>query len=265
MRRRLTAAMVALAFIVGACGDDDDPVTTGEDATTTTAGGGQTAGDVKKYCDTILKIETFPEPEIDFESLSQAQQAEEAKKFSKQLLPLAEEARAAAPAEVKTDVNLLADTVVKITQTGDFSAFETPEVEAASDRTHAYELANCGWERVDVTAVEYSFQGIPPTVPAGAVSFELANKGKEPHEIRIARIKDDVKMSAAELLKLPEDEGRSKVENIGGTFAEPGKSDSAVTDLKPGRYLAACFVPVGGGEEGPPHASKGMFAEFEVK
>ncbi len=51
---------------------------------------------------------------------------------------------------------------------------------------------------------------------------------------------------------------------VGGTFAPPGEGEYAVVDLKKGRYGVACFVPVGGGDEGPPHASRGMHAEFEV-
>lgn len=54
------------------------------------------------------------------------------------------------------------------------------------------------------------------------------------------------------------------MDRIAGDFAEPGKSGSAVIDLEAGRYFAACFVPVGG-EDGPPHVSKGMLAAFEVK
>lgn len=32
----------------------------------------------------------------------------------------------------------------------------------------------------------------------------------------------------------------------------------------PGSYIAVCFIPIGGGEEGPPHFTGGMVAEFDV-
>ena len=51
---------------------------------------------------------------------------------------------------------------------------------------------------------------------------------------------------------------------MGDAHAEPGKTDYAVVRLEPGRYAVSCFIPVGGGESGPPHASRGMFAEFTV-
>jgi hypothetical protein len=35
-------------------------------------------------------------------------------------------------------------------------------------------------------------------------------------------------------------------------------------DLEPGRYAAVCFIPIGGGEDGPPHFTGGMVAELEV-
>lgn len=53
-------AVVLLLGVLGACGDDDDPTTTAaDDDTTTTAAGGDS---LEKYCDTIVKIETTPEP-----------------------------------------------------------------------------------------------------------------------------------------------------------------------------------------------------------
>jgi hypothetical protein len=45
-------------------------------------------------------------------------------------------------------------------------------------------------------------------------------------------------------------------------------------DLEPGRYLVACFVPVGATQDaiesgkepdGPPHALQGMVAEMQVR
>ena len=65
----------------------------------------------------------------------------------------------------------------------------------------------------------------------------------------------------ADLLKLPED---LNVRPVGQAAAEPGKTDSAVVKLERGRYAVSCFIPVGGGESGPPHAVGGMFAEFTV-
>ena len=96
------------------------------------------------------------------------------------------------------------------------------------------------------------------------MSFEFTNDGKEPHELVLFRVNDGVKESVEQIVALPEEEGRAKVTPMGGTFAEPGKGEYTVANLKPGRYGFACFVPVGGGDDGPPHVTKGMHAEFQV-
>ncbi len=241
----------------------------GEDEEETGTAGGETAGgaqaQVQEYCAKSLEIETYPEPEIDFEALSPARQRQEARKFARQLLPLGEETVAAAPQEIKADGNVLLAALRRVSQTGNFAAFETPRVQRAEDRIHRYDLQNCGWERVDVTAIEYSFQGIPETLPAGPVSFEFANEGKEPHEFALFALNENVTEPFAQILRLPERQAMTKGRPVGGTFAEPGGSEYLVADLEPGRYGVACFVPVGGGEEGPPHATRGMFDEFTVR
>jgi hypothetical protein len=240
--------------LLAACGDDD------------TVAGGQPKSEFRAYCDKVLAIETYPEPDIDYDSLSPEQLTAAEKEFAAQLMPLAEEARAAAPAEVKRDIDILADAVKQVTQTGDFeAAFETPAVEEASDRAHEFDLKNCGWARVDVAAEDYKFIGVPAKFEEGPVSIEFTNKGKEPHELSVFRVNDGVTESVEQIVGLPEEEGRAKVTPVGGTFAPPGEDEHALLDLKKGRYGVACFVPVGGGEEGPPHVTQGMYAEFEVE
>ena len=264
LRRNLLVPMILAAVVaatLASCGGDDEEQPG-------TAGGGQAGGtqaDVQAYCQKSLEIETFPEPEIDFEALSPRQQRQEAKKFARRLLPLGEETVAAAPQEIKSDGNVLLGALREVVRTGNFGVFERPNVERAADRLHSYDLQNCGWERVDVTAVEYSFQGIPETLPAGPVSFELANEGKEPHELVVLSINEDVTQPFEQILRLPEKQARTMARPVGGTFAEPGGSEPLVAELEPGRYGVACFIPVGGKETGPPHATRGMFAEFTVR
>lgn len=245
--------LLVLALVLASCGDDGGA---------TRAGGG---GEFRAYCDAILKIETVEEPDIDFESLTPEQQAEAAKTLAREsILPLAEDIVAVTPAEIKADIDIQFNAVKEIVATGNFEAFDKPEVQAASDRTHAFDLANCGWGRVEVTGVEYAFQGIPERLNAGPTTFEFANEGKEEHELSIFRINDDVTEPLADILKLPEEEAQSKGRPAGGTFAEPGDDGYKVVDLEPGRYGVICFIPVGGKEGAPPHFTRGMLAEFTV-
>ena len=170
-----------------------------------------------------------------------------------------------APAEIRKDIDLLVGATRQTGQTGDFeAAFETPTVNEAETRVHAFDLENCKWAKVDVSGKDYSFSGVPKKVKAGPVSFEFTNDGKEPHEFVLFKVNDGVRESVKEIVNLPEEEGRSKVTQVAGTFATPGDGDYAVANLSPGRYGVACYVPVGGGDNGPPHTSKGMHAEFKV-
>ena len=226
---------------------------------------GQARAEFRTYCEKTLAIETYPEPEIDYDSLTSDQLKTENKTFAATLMPLAEQVRVASPAKIRSDVDVLADAVKQVSQTGDFdAAFDTPAVETASGRTHAFDLENCGWAKIDVSGKDYAFRGIPKKVEAGPVSFEFTNSGTEPHELVLYRVNDGVKESFKEILALPEEQGMSKMTPVGGTFAPPGEGDHAVANLTKGRYGVACFVPVGGGEDGPPHVTKGMHAEFEV-
>lgn len=157
----------------------------------------------------------------------------------------------------------------------------------ATDDTTATTVAgdNDAGETIVVTAVDYSFEGLPETVPAGT-KFSLANEGNEPHEFVALLIPDDETRPVEELVQLPEEE----LDVIFGT-AEPatvilaatGQTDvpGAVlgdgTLTEPGRYAIVCFLPVGSDDsilesdgpppagDAPPHAMQGMIAELTVE
>lgn len=273
---RLVALLVMAPLSLGlaAC-SDDKKAATGTTASSASSAGG---GDVKEYCDATLAIETVPEPDIDFESLSPEQQKEAAKKFAAdELVDRANAVTKAAPAELAADVAVLVGAVDTIAKTGDFNAFEAPDVQAASDRVHAFDLKNCGWGQADVTGFDYTYEGVRASYEAGPVSFEFANKGKELHEIILLKKKADTTESFDALLALPQEQAQAKVDTAGSTFAAPGDGDFFVADLEKGAYLVVCFIPVGltpevadaaekGGPEpdGPPHFTQGMKAEFSV-
>ena len=146
-------------------------------------------------------------------------------------------------------------------------------------------------ETVEVTAVDYGYQGLPDSVEAGT-KFTLANSSTaELHEFVAMRIPDEEKRPVSELAALPPEE--SEAVFAGGEPATVlvtppgGEMIPAVGDgtlSEPGRYAIACFIPVGadpaaymqkmqesqGGppqgsdDDGPPHITKGMFAEVTV-
>ncbi|MGH9165542.1 MAG: hypothetical protein ACRDZW_08545 [Acidimicrobiales bacterium] len=266
MRRlAIVAAVMAMAGLLGGCGDDEEDAAS-PTTEATDVGRGATEEALTDYCTKTLKINTVGEPDIDFESATPEQIKVAVQKFATDLKPLAAEVQAAAPAAIKADIDVLVAKLNTVATTGDFAAFDEGPASASDDRVHAYEVDKCGWNKTPVTGVDYAFQGLPATLEAGPASFEFTNGGKEGHELQLLRINDDVPQPIAELLTLPRDQAEAKVTSVGGVEPqEPGKSDYLVADLKPGRYAAVCFLPVGGGEEGPPHFTQGMVASFEVK
>jgi hypothetical protein len=117
-----------------------------------------------------------------------------------------------------------------------------------------------GPETVQVQAEEYKFGGVPGSLPAGQVTFTLENVGQEPHVFSLARIKGDE--SVEELVELGPKRSRNLIEEVGDTFAQPGREGKPLrAELSPGRYGYACFVTT---KEGTPHAALGMYGGFTV-
>jgi hypothetical protein len=150
----------------------------------------------------------------------------------------------------------------------------TPEFNAAYGEMMETVKDECGFNAVDVEAEDYSFSGIDDELDAGPAVITFENNGSEYHELALARINDGVELSAEELLALPQEEAEGMVTFLNGAFAAPGETGYTAVDLAPGRYVAACFVPVGMTpaaleqdpefEGGQPHFMEGMSTEFTV-
>lgn len=114
---------------------------------------------------------------------------------------------------------------------------------------------------VTITAREYQF-GLPSTVPAGPITFHLADAGREPHHAAILRLEGG--KTAADLAAALKTPGPLPpwARMVGGPNAvDPGGSANATLVLEPGRYAVICLVP---SADGVPHFAKGMIAQFEV-
>jgi hypothetical protein len=143
-------------------------------------------------------------------------------------------------------------------------------------------------EPIEVTLVDFAFQGLPETIAAGT-RLTVANAAEsELHELVAFRLPDDEDRELAELAQLPPDQ----LEGILGRpttvlLAAPGGEQIAAigdgTFDEPGRYAVLCFIPTGvepqvyleaaaaSGDEppqvegGPPHFVHGMVAELTVE
>jgi hypothetical protein len=152
--------------------------------------------------------------------------------------------------------------------TGDEAALGSPEVTGALAEVGDAVYDGCEADaQLDVTGIDYGFEDLPEQVDAGRVAIRFTNGSEagEPHEMVLMRRNEGVTESVEELMALPEDQVMQKLTMAGVVFADaPGTSSVLLTDLEPGNYVAICMIPVGGGEQGPPHAAHGMVTELEV-
>lgn len=265
-RRVLSGALVVVAALGGiACGDDDED----EEAAPTTV-----AANFSEYCDASFSIESYfaQDPDVDFESATPEEIAAAVKTYLEGAKPLIDAALPLVPAEIKAPIDVQVAAFNEALAGADpEEVFDTPKTKAAEAQSHAFDLENCGWGKVDVTAVDYEFQGLPNQLTAGRISIDLTNGGAELHEIVLLAKNPGVTESFDEITKLPEEEAMTKVRPAGSAFASPGDSDYSVVDLTAGEYLAVCFIPQGlTSEEAQPspdakaHFELGMKKEITV-
>jgi hypothetical protein len=259
--RRLTAVGLAAVVFVGlaACGDDDDGADAGDDSPSTTAeprdvdpaGDGDT-GDTGGGTVAVEACDAY----VDFSAALIVGEPEP--------LTAAAEAMVAALPE---DLAGAGDTLlVSIGEGGE--GMGGPDFSGAANEIGAALYEGCASdEQLDVSGVDYAFEGLPAEIGAGRVAIRFTNEtaAAEPHELVLFRRNEGTTESVTDLMALPPDQIMAKVTMAGVVFVEePDAASTLIVDLEPGEYVALCMIPVGGGEEGEPHALHGMVAELTV-
>jgi hypothetical protein len=267
--KSVAVAAVAASLVIAsatACGDDD-PDTATPSATTAADGFDSVA-----YCEASVAVESAGEPDVDFETASPDEIATAIQTFAADtLLPLVDEAIAAAPPELDEEAQVMRSALQQLADTGDSAAVETPEFKEAEQTVHAFDVETCGWRTVEVVTRDYTFEGIPSQLPAGPTTFDMTNEGTDVHEVVVLRKNAGVTESVEQLLELPDDEVETKIQIVGVAGPVPSGEEAYVfADLAPGNYIAICFLPVGMTSmdgpppEGQPHFMSGMVTEFTV-
>lgn len=261
-------AALLMAAALAACGSDDDG---GGDSAAAETSAAEESADPAEFCEASVDLEgAFSMgPPVDETAPPEEQQAA-LEEFGSTVEPLLADVEETAPEPISEDVTTAAGIVREALSGGDPAALEGEEFQTADDNIDEYMLAECGFEQIEATGVDYEYEGLPDTVPAGVVAVTLTNEGEELHEIGIARINDDVTEPVEQLLALPEEEVFSKLELKGVTFVEPGATETTFMRMEEGRYGAACFIPEGTTSMempgmGAPHFTMGMFAEFTAE
>lgn len=264
-RLAVGAAASVLLIGLGSCSSDSSKPEAGADSSTTTAAAVDTtaaAGDLIAYCDASMALDqTFQSVDPDDEAAFAAALNEAA--------PVVDDLVANAPAELADQAQVMSNAFSEVVESGDPTPFRSPEVEAAADEAHAFDLENCDLTKVDIVAEDYHFTGTFPTEP-GRVSIEMVNEGSEPHLMIVARKKDEVAGTAQEAFDAIEGEEDfpENFDTLVTVFASSGDSEYGLGELTAGEYVAFCPIPVGSGGDGegdgPPHFVQGMVETFTV-
>lgn len=257
LRSRLAAAGIALVLAAGmaSCSDDDTDVASGggDDPTETPSGAMS-----ESACEAATTLSTAALGPDDDDVTGWVQST---------LQPAAETLVGEYDGEVTVvgaSAEILADELVAVADSGDMEMlFESEEITRALDAIGNSAHRSCGYQEVDVQAVDFAYEGLPSELEAGMTSFALTNDGIEDHEIVIFRRADGATETLEELLELPEEEGMAKMEFTGVAFGGPDTTAYTTLDLTPGTYFVVCFIPTGG-EDGPPHFMEGMSDTFTV-
>ena len=241
-RRRgypLVAVTACSALALGACGGDD--------------------AEAAEICEPYLAVSLAMNGEPDPATLG----------------PLLDDIDENAPEDLEESLGVMTTAAREVLETGDFAPFESPEFAEAQGEVDPWMFEECDFDGTEeVTAEDYSFDGLPDELDAGTTAILFTNEGEEAHELALMRKAEGVTQSWDEILALPQEEGEKLVEQVGGTFApRNGTKGLAVVELTPGEYVAACFVPTGttmsaDGQvtegTGVPHFMGGMVDEFTV-
>lgn len=170
-----------------------------------------------------------------------------------------------APADALASITALRDGVAK----NGIDFFASEDGLAASTRVDAYLYDNCSFSAIPITAIDYAFQGVPATLVPRTVKLKLTNAApREMHEIALLKLNaEGQRLDPEKLLRVPQRKAQKYVELAASAFAfaPPGQSGYAFANVTPGRYLYACFIPVGGRKNGKPHFTKGMWGTLTVQ
>ena len=114
---------------------------------------------------------------------------------------------------------------------------------------------------VEVIAQDYAFQ-MPDTLPAGATTFHLVNKGPSLHHAQLIRLEDNKSLADVAKVDLDREPPPAWMVLVGGPNPPvPGSDATTSLELTPGNYAVICVIPAA---DGIVHAAKGMVHALTV-
>ena len=167
------ASFVLAATMVG-CGSDDDS----GDASATTSAAAE--NDPAAFCEAAVDAESAVTsgPPIDFETATPEEIQAALEEFSAQVEPQLAAAEEAAPEEISADVTTLTGLIRQVLETGDDTLFEQPEYTNADNAIDEYMLAECGFEQIEATGVDYEYEGSRTPCPRASSPSPSATRAR---------------------------------------------------------------------------------------
>ena len=188
---------------------------------------------------------------------------EEVMAFAGRVGPLLTSARAAAPPDLARDIDTLMAVFTVAERSGTAPDFDDPTVDAAHNSFEAWVHANCGFQKVDLTAVGLHLDGAPATLAAGPTSIAVTNPAGSDQLVVVLMVRPKDQSLTAEALREVSAEQLSGSTDVApsAAVARPGTTGGVIVDLTPGRWFLVDPV----GDEGKPSAyQQGMLAEITV-
>lgn len=121
-----------------------------------------------------------------------------------------------------------------------------------------------------ITAGDYSYSGVPATIPAGIVSVKFVNRGTTDHEMAFVKVPDnsDPQSVFKGLGKVLEGGPfpASMLAGNGVPNIPSGTTANVQFNLTPGAYIALCTDTgiAGSKKDGKPHFARGMYKAVTV-
>lgn len=259
--RRIAATALALTALLGVAACSDDDAAAGTSTTTTAAepggddgggapgGPGEGAAPIEDECDA-------------YAALSAAMTGDPSAAG-----PILDEFESHLPEELAEPGTAMVAGFRKMFE-GDEAAMGSPEFTEGYAAVGDALFDSCEVSaRFDIIGLDYEFNGLPNEVPEGRVAFRFTNESanSEPHEMVVLKRTPELTQSIDELAHMTPDQIMPNAQMVGVVFADqPGVASTSFLELDPGEYVVICTIPVGGGEEGDPHAAHGMIADLEV-
>jgi hypothetical protein len=117
----------------------------------------------------------------------------------------------------------------------------------------------------------FQYHNVPATLPSGVVTLLFQNQESFPITHEMIPIALPAGKTAQDVINDAKQNGPSSEDDwlhIGGDFgtADTGAGLVEILNLPPGTYAFACWQTgtQSGGDNGPPHAAKGMVTQFTV-